>query len=67
MQVSVTGRRDLEASTDANGQFAIHGVPIGEAVLEVVDEAESTDTKGSVLHKLKIEAGKITLCRVEIR
>jgi hypothetical protein len=58
--VTVVGKPTLTAQTDQKGYFIINGIPAGDQVIEATYQAK----KGTI--KITIEAGKTTVCHIDI-
>jgi amino acid transporter len=60
VKVGIVGQPSLKTESDATGAFVLNGIPAGEQVIEAADAA------GTKLVKVTIEAGKATLCQVDL-
>ena len=59
-ELSIIGQQALKTKSDANGLFVIHDIPAGEQVIEAKLNTQSAKIK------VTINAGKTTVCRVEL-
>ncbi len=60
VELSIIGQQTLKTKSDANGLFVIHDIPAGEQVIEA-----SLNNQNAKI-KVTINAGKTTVCRVEL-
>jgi hypothetical protein len=58
--LAIMGQQALKTKSDANGLFVIHDIPVGEQIIE------ATLSNQSAKIKVTINAGKTTVCRVEL-
>jgi hypothetical protein len=58
--LSIMGQQALKTKSDANGLFVIHDIPVGEQIIEA-----SLNNQNAKI-KVTINAGKTTVCRVEL-
>jgi hypothetical protein len=58
--LAIMGQQALKTKSDANGLFVIHDIPVGEQIIE------ATLSNQSAKVKVAINAGKTTVCRVEL-
>lgn len=59
-ELAIIGQPALKTKSDSNGLFVIHDIPVGERVIE------ATHNNQSAKIKVTINAGKTTVCRVEL-
>jgi hypothetical protein len=58
--LAIMGQQALKTKSDANGLFVIHDIPVGEQIIE------ATLSNQSAKIKVTINAGKTTICRVDM-
>jgi hypothetical protein len=58
--LSVIGHSALTGKSDANGLFAIDGIPIGDQVIDATLNAQNAKVK------VNVGASKTALCRIEL-
>jgi hypothetical protein len=60
LKIVFLGQISLTAKSDANGLFAIHGLPVGDQVVEATLTAQNAKVK------VTIDAAKPTVSRIEL-